>query len=78
MPTPSTTAGTTMGSRKSVRIEPRKKRRRLRRPSDAAVPSAVASNVVPVPMIRLLKIARRQASAKKSSSNQRRDHDGIG
>ncbi|MNL86683.1 hypothetical protein D3C87_2154930 [compost metagenome] len=33
---------------------------------------------MPVPIIRLLMIARRQASAVKSSSNQRSDQEGIG
>ncbi len=78
MPTPSTTAGTTIGRRKSVRIGPERKSPRVRRPSAAIVPRTVASAMVPKPIIRLLTIARRHTSAVVNSSNQRTDQPGTG
>ncbi len=78
MPTPSTTAGTTIGSRNITRSRSEKGSRELRSPSEASVPITVDSTVAPEPMIRLFTIERRQVSLVCNSTNQREEKLSIG
>ena len=71
MPTPRTTAGTTIGSRNMVRSRPAIGNAPLRIPREASVPSTVASTVAPLPMMRLLTMDVRHTSAVVSSCIQR-------